>query len=157
MKLQKQLILDHNPEQGRHGDCYRTCIAILLGVDAADVPNFTGDAVEAGLGQDAADLAAQAWLTERGYRAIQMTVSAEFSGIGKWIEKAAAGMPYILAGQSPRYSSCHCVIARGALEPVWCPSEGRPVMLEAWRDPASEAHFYFIEFIVRPVAAEAMP
>lgn len=156
MKLQKQLILDHNPEQGRHGDCYRTCIAILLGMDAADVPHFTGDAIEAGHGQDAADLAAQAWLTERGYRAIQLTVSAEFKGIEKWIEKAAAGMPYILTGQSPRFHGCHCTIARGAMEPVWCPSVGRPVTLEPWRDPASYALYYFIEFIVRP-ATEGTP
>lgn len=150
MKLQKQLILDHNPAEGRHGDCYRTCIAILLGLDAGDVPHFTRDAVVAGLGQDAADLAAQTWLTERGYKAIQMTVSAEFQGVDAWIEKAAAGMPYILSGQSPRYSGCHCVIARGALDPVWCPTEARPVMLEPWRDPASGNHYYFIELIVRP-------
>lgn len=45
MKLQKQLI-KHDPENGQFGDCFRTCVAVIMGMDASDVPHFC-DYIEA--------------------------------------------------------------------------------------------------------------
>lgn len=39
IKRQKQAFL-HKPEEGVYGDCYRTCIACLLGIDRDAVPHF---------------------------------------------------------------------------------------------------------------------
>lgn len=39
MKPQKQLI-EHDPANDKWGDCLRTCVAMLLDVDATDVPHF---------------------------------------------------------------------------------------------------------------------
>lgn len=38
MYAQKQLI-QHNPDAGLFGDCYRTCVAVILGIDASEVPH----------------------------------------------------------------------------------------------------------------------
>ena len=42
MKPQKQLF-KHDSENGRYGDCHRTCIAALLDKNAEEVPNFAED------------------------------------------------------------------------------------------------------------------
>ncbi len=40
MKYQRQLVFPHRPVNNQHGDCFRTCVACMLDMDAADVPNF---------------------------------------------------------------------------------------------------------------------
>lgn len=66
MKPQKQL-LRHNPP-ATYGDCFRTAIAIVLDMNAADVPHFMDGGSS---GEDAA-LAAEAWLNARGMTAINI-------------------------------------------------------------------------------------
>ena len=63
MKPQQQL-LQHN--QTQNGDCFRTCLAILLDMDAIEVPHFMKDAngdedAENHLGE------AEDWLNQIGY------------------------------------------------------------------------------------------
>lgn len=74
MKPQKQLFR-HRPADGIYGDCHRTAIAIVLDMDAADVPHF-GER-----GPDTADPEGwvrhrERWLNARGL----MTVNILFSG-----------------------------------------------------------------------------
>lgn len=64
MTPQDQLI-DHAPDEGRYGDCYRTCIAAVLDLPAAQVPNFFGDAAsyaDPTIGNQRRD----SWLADRG-------------------------------------------------------------------------------------------
>lgn len=77
MKPQKQLFR-HRPQDGVYGDCHRTAIAIVLDMEAADVPHFFAHS-EAWAASDGARQAAgvaEAWLNERGL----MTVNLIFSG-----------------------------------------------------------------------------
>lgn len=46
----ESLIKDHNPAEGRYGDCFRACIASLLDLPAEEVPHFCD-----GLDDDAAE------------------------------------------------------------------------------------------------------
>lgn len=39
MRFYKQRVM-HDPENGKYGDCYRTCLASLLDVDPSRIPNF---------------------------------------------------------------------------------------------------------------------
>lgn len=39
MRPQKQK-LGHDPDQGIYGDCYRTALAVILGIGAEEVPHF---------------------------------------------------------------------------------------------------------------------
>uniref|UniRef100_UPI0030D812B5 hypothetical protein n=1 Tax=Pseudomonas sp. EL_65y_Pfl1_R83 TaxID=3088697 RepID=UPI0030D812B5 len=66
MKPQKQL-LRHNPPAA-YGDCFRTAIAIVLDLDAANVPHF----MEGGASGDEGADKAEAWLNARGLTAINI-------------------------------------------------------------------------------------
>lgn len=106
MKFQKQKFL-HKPDEGIFGDCFRTCLAILLGVDADEVPHFMGSGEFDALQFDD-------WIEENGLHLMKVVfpghepmenvmISANVFGIG---------LPYILSGWS-RTPSNHCVIAQG--------------------------------------------
>lgn len=66
MKPQKQL-LRHNPP-ATFGDCYRTSIAVILDMDAADVPHF----MDVGNSGEGAWDQAETWLNARGLCTIAM-------------------------------------------------------------------------------------
>ncbi|MCS3725473.1 hypothetical protein [Bradyrhizobium betae] len=68
MKPQKQL-LRHNPPAS-YGDCFRTAIAIVLDMDAADVPHF----MDGGVSGDDGAAAAEAFLNAHGMTAINIVV-----------------------------------------------------------------------------------
>lgn len=72
MKPQKQLFR-HKPDEGVFGDCHRTAIAIVLDMDAADVPHFMGDGDQ----PEEAHRACEAWLNARGIS----TISMVFDGV----------------------------------------------------------------------------
>lgn len=63
MKPQKQLNR-HRPEEGIYGDCHRTALAVILDMDAKDVPHFMDQ--RAWSNGEAAHDAIEAWLNERG-------------------------------------------------------------------------------------------
>ena len=78
MTPQRQLYRD--VRQGGHGDCHRTCIAMILDMDRDDVPHFMEHCAP-GLPADhpdsiAAEEAERAWLAQRGLA----PVSVPFSG-----------------------------------------------------------------------------
>lgn len=112
MKPQKQLYR-HNPEQGVYGDCHRTAIAIVLDLDAEDVPHFMdGNFYRKGGGPKANDLF-EAWLNERGIA----TISFPFPGesLARVLDTIAACNPlskpaFLLLGTS-RTGVNHCVVA----------------------------------------------
>jgi len=54
----------HDPDNGKHGDCYRTCIAMILGLKAFEVPHFYDKGATDGTDR------ARDWLAERGFRYI---------------------------------------------------------------------------------------
>lgn len=105
IKRQKQAFL-HKPEEGVFGDCYRTCIAILLGVDRDCVPHFY--ATEDGQQSDQA----REWLMERGYQLTQFAFQTEPSEVLNVMHVVNPLTPYMLCGFSA--TGCnHCVIALG--------------------------------------------
>lgn len=55
----------HFVEDGKIGDCWRCCIAAVLGLPAEEVPHFLAD--ENGELNHGSDADTQAWLNDRGY------------------------------------------------------------------------------------------
>lgn len=112
MKPQKQRFR-HNPAQGVYGDCHRTAIAIVLDLEAEDVPHFMdGNAYRKGGGPKANELF-EMWLNERGIS----TISFPFPGenLARVLDTIASCNPlskpaFILAGSS-RNGCNHSVVA----------------------------------------------
>ena len=158
MILQKQLIR-HDPENGQWGDCWRTCIACLLDLPAAEVPNFVGDACLNRQDQSAADAAARTWLKERGYNIVKFCMNAapEYANAAKdWFDDT----PYIMTGQSAGLKGiAHCVIGQGPFLVLWDVAPGGSGLAGPWRDEFGQ-DVYWLEFIVpcataKPALAEA--
>lgn len=111
-----QKIFPHDPDNGRWGDCYRTCIACILDQEVEDVPHF----VDNGVSTDEIWEATQEWFGK-----IDMyLVALPFEGIKVEALKAAnlwaSGNRYLLGGTSPR-GLPHMVVGKGN-EIEWDPA-----------------------------------
>lgn len=112
MKPQKQLFR-HRPQDGVYGDCHRTAIAIVLDLDAADVPHFMDASAYAGSAEDAHDRC-EAWLNERGIA----TINILFPGavpVEEILTTIAAcnprGRPAFILGGTSKNGVNHSVVA----------------------------------------------
>lgn len=97
MKPQKQLI-GHDPEDGRWGDCYRTCVAVIMDMDAADVPHFCE-----GGSHDGAELCRD-WLSQFGLSHWTQYYDTDVT-LDQVLHTNAIlnpGVPFILSAEGPR-------------------------------------------------------
>lgn len=118
LKLQKQRYL-HRPEEGTFGDCHRTCIASLLGLDRDEVPNW-GLHYKDG---DAFDKACTEYLASQGLRRIVLPLHTENGRPEEaleWMKRNNPSVYYLLTGQSKNGTN-HVVIAKDDAI-VWDPS-----------------------------------
>ena len=65
--IPKQTLLKEN---GEVGDCWRCCVAAILGVDADCVPHFLQEEID---GKGCMDGATQKWLYDRGHTMIRVS------------------------------------------------------------------------------------
>lgn len=112
MKPQKQLIT-HWPEVGMYGDCHRTAIAVMLDMDAKDVPHFMDGTSGIGPAPDA-HMAAETWLNARGYTQVSVPFNGEvpLDMVLATVKANCFGAPFILGGTS-RNRVNHSVVAMG--------------------------------------------
>jgi hypothetical protein len=108
MRPQKQH-LRHNPPAA-YGDCFRTAIAIVLDMDAADVPHFMDGGVS---GEDGAE-AAETWLNARSLTAINIVADGSRPLQGVLDSIAGTNLRnvpvFLLTGKS-RNGCAHVVVA----------------------------------------------
>lgn len=103
------------PAGSRDGDCYRACVASILGVPIRSVPNFAAD------GQDWDEMfcAARAWLRERGLGFFRTYCSAGWTKekVLECFSTENSGVPIILMGHSgkPGSRENHAVVALNGL------------------------------------------
>jgi len=88
----------HLPDQGIYGDCWRTCIAMLLGLDRDGVPHFLHDNCEA---EEFKRRTAQ-FLSKRGLQELNMVWPGDtaLGDVLMTIENLNPSVPFILAGKS---------------------------------------------------------
>jgi hypothetical protein len=82
------------------GDCFRTCVAMILDMARDDVPNFCA------LGDDVWWAAFQHWLEDRHLTAVEVFVREDKPSLA-WV---TCGTPCILTGKSPRGDWLHSVV-----------------------------------------------
>jgi hypothetical protein len=96
-------LIDHNPAEGQWGDCQRTCVAAILGMNAEDVPHFC-DAPHYPQGHDEHWQARQdRWLAARGLGTMIVAYSgdtATLEDVLTWTSRQSPQVPMILAGTS---------------------------------------------------------
>lgn len=112
MIYEKQLVL-HDPENGVWGDCFRACIASLLGKRTEEVPHFFHDGCDGFEG------------TKRLNQFLRPMGSCfiEFGSFDTdWFEKVAINtLHHTIIGDSPRFPGTqHCVVGRNG-QVCWDP------------------------------------
>lgn len=140
MRLQKQLFR-HDPTNEIWGDCFRTCIAIILDLDAADVPHFLD--CTATPDQADRDRHEKEWLASQGFVIIRVPVdgSAELESV-LMMAGQASPMPYILSGMS-RTPANHCVVCQG--DQIVCD----PSLTDSGIVGPMDSGQYWVEWLVR--------
>lgn len=106
-EIPKQTLLKEN---GQIGDCWRCCIAAMIGVKAAEVPHFLADEMRDT--RRSMDADTQEWLNERGW----YIVEAERFRFHRWSTSDYEVPAVIACGPSPRSQKMgehHAVIMVG--------------------------------------------
>lgn len=136
MLLQKQLMSK---------DCWRTCIAAILNVEAKTVPHFYD------LAQWDADIGGEMgrkWLNDRGYHliSVQFGGDASFQDVLQIASTATNGLPYILSGIAKGSKQNHAIVCQGAeviMDPLIGISNPKP-----FAGPCKEG-FWVLEIVVK--------
>ncbi len=106
MKPQKQLSCRF-PELSMEGDCHRTAIAIIFGLDAEEVPHFCEDSPSF---QDVVDAEKQ-WLLKRGFCHAHWVIDGDRSleAVLEETKRLFPGSPVMVMGSSERLN--HVAVA----------------------------------------------
>lgn len=136
--LQKQANR-HRPDEGIYGDCHRTCIAMLLGMDRDDVPHFLHD----DCGSEEFKRRVGDWLADRGLGEFYMIWNGDedVQQIMDTIEVLNPGAPFILGGES-RTGVNHSVVCQSG--EMFDPSLTDAGIIA----PTQPDGFYWVTFIV---------
>lgn len=121
---QKQLI-NHDPSNGQFGDCYRTCVAVVLGVAASAVPHVC----EKGwCNEDDLDglIAMREYLRGIGFGISKSVFHGDLSwrDFKKWMGRLNPDTAIIVTGETTKGTN-HCVVMIGG-EVVCDPITGGP-------------------------------
>lgn len=130
------------PKDGVQGDCYRTAVACVLGVDRDSVPHSHDD-----LNGGEAMAFIDAWLKPQGLLRIAMPVLADtLDEVARNIYPHGGGLPVIVTGRGPRDVN-HCVVVYGP-DDIWCPTLGSVPSEVALLGGALPDRYFWAEWIV---------
>jgi hypothetical protein len=138
----------HDPSEGLIGDCWRTCIANLLGLKPQQVPHFVGDSFD--LEASAPGLykrKAKEWLALRNLTIVEFCFAASDSYSKERLKDAP---PYILTGQSNNFKDiCHSVLGHKDFQVLFDPAQNSEGLeLGPWKDDSESPGVYWCEFLV---------
>lgn len=141
--LRQRQAFRHAPDEGMLGDCYRTAIACVLGIERDSVPHSHEDLT----GEEHA-VFMDAWLRPQGLRRIFMPVLGDdCKEVADSIYPRGGGLPFILTGSGPR-SVNHVIVVHG-VDDYWCPTLGSVSAEIGLIGPALPDKYFWVEWIVR--------
>jgi len=112
----------HDPEIGQIGDCFRCCIAAIMGLPKRDVPHFFGD----DRGAEGAFDWVRSWLSIRGLVLGWMNYYGEPADVLAVSGELMPDVPLILCGNT-RTGTGHAVVVMGGqvvMDPSGAPIAG---------------------------------
>lgn len=136
-------LIAHDPENGKWGDCFRCCMAMILGLSADKVPHIYEDAHMGPLDLDEREARIKKFLEPLGL--IEMNVPydvGDYEDILKTIASFSPDAAYILSGKS-RIGANHCVVCLNG-EIYHDPSGNRIV------GPMSTGYYLVTFFVPKP-------
>lgn len=104
----------HDPDNGVYGDCFRTCIAMVFGLEPDQVPHFCGSRDENSTWRR--DF--EQWIGERGYSYVEIPMQWSdtcFAFVLAQMELTGNDVAIIVDGISPRGTLHSVVVYKGEL------------------------------------------
>lgn len=142
-KQRQKQAFSHDPENGIQGDCYRTAVACVLGVDRDSVPHTHDD-----LDGAQANQVMDSWLNPQGLCRIAIPVLADtLDEVAKNLYPRGGGLPVMVTGAGPRNVN-HVVVVFG-VEDIWCPTLGQVSPEIGLIGGALPDKYFWAEWIVR--------
>lgn len=108
MKYHKQLFL-HDPENGSYGDCHRTAIACILGLEPEEVPNFAEQFFDDTMGFNKAF---NEWAANRNLAIVDIPYDCSLDRVLEAQEVHSPNSYYLLGGLSKNGTN-HTVVCKG--------------------------------------------
>lgn len=105
-----QTITDHNPQEGRYGNCTQACVASILDMPLEQVPHFCFELPEGTDGGIEETRRINEWLKPMGKVLVEFAVSAD--GMPSWIadwQNRGVEFYHLLSGTSVRGNQ-HCTV-----------------------------------------------
>lgn len=105
-----QTITDHNPAEGRYGNCTQASVASLLNLPLNEVPHFCVELPQGTDGGIEESRRINEWLRTRGLALFELCYAAD--SLAAWEEdwrKRGIRFYHLLSGISPR-GFCHCTV-----------------------------------------------
>lgn len=135
-------------KQAERDDCYRACVATVLGLALDDVPNFYRGADKGdGKAPGALDLIRD-WARERGYAALFLPAQHSLAYVLAQTARLNPEAPFILSGRSKFGGGHAVVVCHGRIihepTPGYGPEDGGVVQ------PFADDHFELTCFVPLP-------
>jgi len=132
----------HEPSEGLIGDCWRTCIANLLGLKPQAVPHFVQDNFGDGTDAAASYKATRDWLAARNLSLLSIALYTDEP------QTFDFGLsPYIMGGRSGRSDISHVVLGHGNFQILHDPSNS-PESFSAFECDATLRPYYWCHFLI---------
>jgi hypothetical protein len=95
-------LIKHDPENGHHGDCQRTCVAAILDMHPSEVPHFCDDPTATRADETWWAKRQEKWLAARGLASATFAYSGDvdLKDVMLWTSRQNPSVPMILLGQS---------------------------------------------------------
>lgn len=117
MKKLEQSIKVHDPANGKYGDCYRTCIAMMLDMERDEVPHFFDKVTAPETADNDCIHRAETWLRGFGLSLFTMVWPGDYPMemiMATIRSQNGPEVRYMLTGESGKYDDIgHVVVCRG--------------------------------------------
>lgn len=107
MLFHRQMI-NHDPENGQWGDCFRTALACVLDMEVLDVPHFCDGDPDT----ETFSKLLNGWLSSRGIAMFDVPYDSSLDDLLRVQSVLNANVYYLLSGESRRGVN-HTVVCRG--------------------------------------------
>jgi hypothetical protein len=136
-------LLDHDPENGVIGDCWRTAIGCLLNMPPEDVPHFCDGNWQDG---PAVERNTRAWLATKGYSFVEIPYKDTVENVLAMCAAMYKDVYYIISGRVGDGPN-HATIGYGG-EILWDPSaNGEDAVTQTITNPCDDGYVWLLFLI----------
>jgi hypothetical protein len=135
--------IQHDPENGKWGDCFRCCMAMVLGLPVEDVPHIYEGCQNGPIDREEREDRMRKFLGPLGLKEMNIPYdTSDYESILLTISAFSPGVAYLLSGKS-RIGANHCVVCRDG--EIYHDPSGNGIV-----GPTSTGYYMVTFFVAKP-------